>query len=197
MGLTPDGARGVARPDPPATNAEQTALFVLLARFRRRVQRTHPWHEFYMVGYPKRGGGRVLRMLCPEAGGPGGVNDDGDPMEMLGPIRAATQAGYPDFDFYMVGYARRPGDRTLRLLCPDLYAIPDTPPPGRPEAGSHTDSILTVLDEADRPLTVVELSHRAIGREPTSALREALHKLVAAGRVREIDGRPKTYERAG
>jgi hypothetical protein len=91
-----------------------------------------------------------------------------------------------DHDWFAIGYPKRPGGRALRLVCPE--------PPPPPQEGSNADLIMTVLSEADRPLTVVEIAFRATAGEPTGAMRKALYRLVRDGVVRELNGPPKTYE---
>ena len=114
---------------------------------------------------------------------------------LLAEVRRLIAVAYPDHEPYLVAYPKKDGGRVLRLLCPDLYVDPPAPTPDPPPAdGSNADLIRTVLEEADRPLTVVEIGFKATGGEPTGALRKALRKMVADKIVTEHPGPPKTYE---
>ena len=112
---------------------------------------------------------------------------------LLAQVRRLMSQAYPDHDPYLVAYPRKSSGRVLRLLCPELFPTPV--PCDAPADGTNADLILTVLDEADRPLTVVELAYKATGGEPTGAFRKAVRKLVASGEVAEHAGPPKSYER--
>lgn len=113
--------------------------------------------------------------------------------DLLAELAAVLGRWYPDHAFALVG-THRSGDGRLdcRIPCP----APATEPAPQPEDGTNSDLILTVLDEADRPLTVVELAYRAVAGEPTGAFRKAIKKLARDGRIVEHAGPPKTYEPA-
>jgi hypothetical protein len=110
--------------------------------------------------------------------------------DSLQKIAADLAEWYPGYVFVLVGY-HPSGDahRQVRIPCPG-----PKPKPRSPEEGSNADLIMTVLGEADRPLTVVEIGFKATRAEPTGALRSALSRLVRDGQVKEFIGPPKTYE---
>ncbi len=94
---------------------------------------------------------------------------------------------HPGIVLYLVAEVN--GQQAVRL--------PIAPPPVAAlfKEDTNADRVLQALDEAERPLTVVDLGFRANGGQPTGALREALRKLVKAGHVRELPGPPRQYER--
>lgn len=95
---------------------------------------------------------------------------------------------YPTMRLVLIGLVD--GQEVMRLPCPVLVVpLPD------PEADTNAARILQALDEAERPLTVVDLGHRANGGDPSGAMRAALRKLVKSGHVRELPGPPRQYER--
>lgn len=107
-------------------------------------------------------------------------------LKLLSEVCQEASETYPDISLYLVGYLN--GDRRpiLRLPCPRPRPIAD--------GDTNRDLILQTLGESDHPLTVVELSYRAKGEEPTGAFRKALKQLVTCGTVREHPGPPRTYE---
>jgi hypothetical protein len=113
-----------------------------------------------------------------------------DLFDSLQKIAADLAEWYPGFVFVLVGY-HSSGDAhgQVRIPCAGPKQIPRPP-----EDGSNADLVMTVLGEADRPLTVVEIGFKATGAEPTGALRRALARLLRDGVVRELPGPPKTYE---
>jgi hypothetical protein len=113
--------------------------------------------------------------------------------DILAEVTVLLGQWYGDYTFVLIGYPPT-GDARAEVRVPCPAGRPAAPPPEPPEDGSNADVILQTLDEADRPLTVVELAYKATGGEPTGAFRKALKKLVRAGRVAELHGTPRTYE---
>ena len=114
--------------------------------------------------------------------------------DLLAELATVLGHWYPDHAFALVG-THRSGDARLdyRMPCPANTSKPDVPP----EEGTNADLILTVLGEADAPMTAREIAFKATGSQALGgAFKTALRDLVRAGKVREFPGPPRAFELA-